>query len=266
MKNDDWTYEDISLLGSIYGAMFNRHICVILGRTKNAVWHKAKRLNLTSPKPVATWKYCKDCGKKLSRSAICFDKVKRCFKCAMKRHSGENHHNWQGGVSEFRSIVHVYLYNGWIKEILKRDNYTCQMCKKRGGDMEVHHNDKMYHEIRDEVLSQFPELSLDSHENKVFLAKKILKAHKNVSGVTLCVKCHSKIHNRKPSELLEYPKSHAHHNVSGNGKRDGMKSGMDWTISSQASLEGVEGPTTNANGPDRTMKRHECPARESVMI
>ena len=41
-----------------------------------------------------------------------------------------------------------------------------------------------------------------------------------------------------------------------------LKSLMDWVISSQATEESVEGSTTNAYGPDRAMKRHECAPRK----
>jgi len=58
-------------------------------------------------------------------------------------------------------------YNEWRKEILKRDNYTCQECNKYGGhDLEVHH-----------IVP--------------FAINKNLRLE-STNGITLCKKCHSK--------------------------------------------------------------------------
>lgn len=55
-----------------------------------------------------------------------------------------------------------------IKEIYKRDNYTCQTCGKKGGLLNCHH-----------ILpwSGNPELAFD-----------------NENLITLCVPCHSRVH------------------------------------------------------------------------
>src|ERR1700694_1824329 len=54
--------------------------------------------------------------------------------------------------------------------------------------------------------------------------------------------------------------SRLNHNVTGNGERDGLKIKTDWTISSQATWEQVEGSTTRVWSPERTVKPHECAA------
>lgn len=56
----------------------------------------------------------------------------------------------------------------------------------------------------------------------------------------------------KPCELLEYPESHRRYNVIRKDERDMLEKSMDWAISSQAALEGVEGSTTRSSSPDRT--------------
>jgi hypothetical protein len=67
---------------------------------------------------------------------------------------------------------------------------------------------------------------------------------------------------RKGSELLGTPESLNRYNVAGNGEREGVKSVEDWAISSQAAQEWVEGSTTRAWSPDRTVKPHECSPRK----
>lgn len=59
----------------------------------------------------------------------------------------------------------------WREEVFKRDNYTCQDCKKRGGALEAHH---IY------TWASTPELRTNIH-----------------NGITLCKKCHNKTKNKE---------------------------------------------------------------------
>ena len=48
--------------------------------------------------------------------------------------------NWQGGITPIhQQIRHGVEYRDWRKSVLKRDNYTCQKCKKRGGQLHADH-------------------------------------------------------------------------------------------------------------------------------
>lgn len=81
--------------------------------------------------------------------------------------------NWKGGISPEESRIRMSLeYNEWRKDILLRDNYTCQDCKIRGGILEVHH-------IKSFV--NFQQLRLEIS-----------------NGITLCKKCHNKIPKGRP--------------------------------------------------------------------
>ena len=62
-------------------------------------------------------------------------------------------------------------YKEWIRKVFKRDNYTCQCCKKRGGKLNAHHlyNFSEYENLRYEISN----------------------------GITLCERCH----------LINYPNS-----------------------------------------------------------
>jgi hypothetical protein len=67
--------------------------------------------------------------------------------------------------------------------ILERDKFTCQLCGKKGGKLQVHH---LY------LVSEYPDIALEDD-----------------NGITLCVKCHWQIHRqfgtagRKQGELRE---------------------------------------------------------------
>lgn len=55
--------------------------------------------------------------------------------------AGENNVNWKGGVSS-ESRKQRKLFQWVQKEVLKRDDYTCQLCNERGGILHVDHIQK----------------------------------------------------------------------------------------------------------------------------
>jgi len=80
---------------------------------------------------------------------------------------GENSPNWKGGVTPTNNAIrHSFLYKIWRDAVFKRDDYTCQICAKRGGIMQADH-----------ILpfSKFPSERFNIQ-----------------NGRTLCVECHKK--------------------------------------------------------------------------
>ena len=59
-------------------------------------------------------------------------------------------------------------YCDWREDVYERDDYTCQKCGQKGGELNAHHI-KSY--------SDYPDLRLDKD-----------------NGITLCVKCHKNKH------------------------------------------------------------------------
>ena len=95
-----------------------------------------------------------------------------CNSCANKLfNSGENHPRWNFNKSyEERLMNRRYPeYTTFVKSVLARDNYTCQYCGKRGGNLEVHHLDG-YDWCKD-------------------------KRTVITNGITLCDCCHSLFHS-----------------------------------------------------------------------
>ena len=52
----------------------------------------------------------------------------------------QNHWNWKGGITnQNRRLRNTALFREWRKLVFERDDYICQRCMKRGGNLEPHH-------------------------------------------------------------------------------------------------------------------------------
>lgn len=86
--------------------------------------------------------------------------------------SGKNHWNWKGGVTpENQRQRSSAQARAWRKAIFERDEYTCQVRGKRGGNLNAHHI---------KPWAKYETLRFDI-----------------TNGITLCEECHKKIHKRK---------------------------------------------------------------------
>jgi len=62
------------------------------------------------------------------------------FKKGEKRVTGENNHNWKGGVTPLRKRVREsFEYRQWRSDVFTRDDFTCQKCNRRGCRLHAHH-------------------------------------------------------------------------------------------------------------------------------
>lgn len=62
-----------------------------------------------------------------------------------------------------------YYYLRWAEEIKQRDRFTCQICKRRGGELNAHHMN---------AWNVFPKERYDLR-----------------NGITLCRNCHNQFHD-----------------------------------------------------------------------
>ena len=93
--------------------------------------------------------------------------------------TGENHWLWKGGLSSLRKLLmQTYIYKQWRASVFKRDDYTCQICKQRGGTLHADHI-KSYASIIEEYKI-----------TTVEEAKKCLDLWDISNGRTLCIGCH----------------------------------------------------------------------------
>ena len=98
---------------------------------------------------------------------------------------GDKHYNWKGGISSLQIATRTSAHNiNWIKRVLERDNYECQLCKSVK-KLEVHHKVGLAKIVKDNMIK-----TLDD-------ARDCKELWNIDNGIVLCKKCHYKIHNRK---------------------------------------------------------------------
>lgn len=81
---------------------------------------------------------------------------------------GRHKFSWEKADKDYR---HTKKYQEWRKAVFERDSYTCQHCGQVGGDLNAHH------------IKAFKKF------------KKLRYVIEN--GLTLCEKCHKKVHRTK---------------------------------------------------------------------
>lgn len=97
------------------------------------------------------WWVCKECNYKWETRIADRNKGDGCRKCCIKNMTGENNHNWKGGVT----LLHIFLRDKismWKKESLKFCNYKCIITGKKFDD--IHHLysfEKILHEAIDNL-------------------------------------------------------------------------------------------------------------------
>jgi 5-methylcytosine-specific restriction endonuclease McrA len=114
----------------------------------------------------------------------------RCPYCLYESKKGENNINWNPNKTDEERIITREVARNfpenkqWRKQVFERDNYTCQICDKRGGLLVPHH---LYN------YAQYPELRYDIN-----------------NGVTLHKEEHDLFHkiygkkNNTPDQFFEF--------------------------------------------------------------
>lgn len=100
--------------------------------------------------------------------------------------SNLNHWNWKDGISPLNNrIRNCFQYRQWRSDVFTRDNFTCQICGRKGhGDLNAHH------------IKNFSTI-LQEYEITTF--KETLKCEElwNINnGITYCKECHQKTYGR----------------------------------------------------------------------
>jgi hypothetical protein len=64
---------------------------------------------------------------------------RRVSKTLMGKYVGEKSGNWKGGITPINKMQRIKFRDTMQKQVLERDNYTCQMCGVRGASLQVDH-------------------------------------------------------------------------------------------------------------------------------
>lgn len=149
-----------------------------MGKTLNA-GEKYNKLTILKPSNKSGYSVCAcECGnvKDVQNYEITSGGTKSCG-CLKVEHmrsigynpKGEEHWNWQGGITEERnSVMSQNKYKDWRISVFERDDYTCQKCHSVGRSLHAHH---VYN------YADYPDLRLDVQ-----------------NGITLCEECHREFH------------------------------------------------------------------------
>ena len=120
---------------------------------------------------------CDYCGKEIMLIPYYIENYKHhfCNKDCHKKwqleygEKGENHPNYRNNKTqeEREKGRKIEGYSRWIKEVYKRDNYTCQITNKRGGNLEAHHLNN-YAEYKGERINIDNGITLSKEIHKLF--------------------------------------------------------------------------------------------------
>ena len=101
-----------------------------------------------------------------------------------------DHWNWQGGITPVReSIRKTFEYKQWVQAVFERDNFTCQHCKRRGGDLEADHYPKAFAQLLDTY-------NIENIQD----ARSCKELWSLDNGRTLCMECHLKTYKGIPKK------------------------------------------------------------------
>ena len=108
-----------------------------------------------------------------------------------ERMKGERNPAWLGGITSLNfRIRNSVKYLNWRQSIFLRDNFTCQECGQRGGEIHAHHI-KPFIILLKEAIKYLPllnEYDAAMLYNPLWLLD---------NGIVLCENCHRKTFNKK---------------------------------------------------------------------
>ena len=106
--------------------------------------------------------------------------------------SGENHHNWKGGVAKLAENIRKSLeYKQWRLNIFQKNNWVCQECGKRGNYLNAHHYPK-----------EFNQILANNNIKTMIEALQCIELWDIDNGVTLCRSCHNLTKPGKPKTKI----------------------------------------------------------------
>ncbi len=112
------------------------------------------------------WKHTNEAKRKIGQASKGHKVTEKIKQIISIKNSGENNGAWKGGVSfENHKARRCSKYKKWRRDILKRDNYTCQKCGAKDKPLEADHIKPFatYLELRF-ILDNGRTLCIDCHK------------------------------------------------------------------------------------------------------
>ena len=150
-----------------------------------------------------------------------------CRMC--RQYSGENHWNWKGGISSLQEHLRLHI-SSWKRDSLIKYNYTCVITNIKSVDIIIHHVNKNFKDILEEVLTtlNFPiyqEINQYTDDELKSIEDLCLKLHYLYGlGVCICEEEHKLFHsmygygNNTPEQFEEFKQLR----LLGNQKKDSL--------------------------------------------
>ncbi len=123
-----------------------------------------------------------------------------------KRRFGSKSHKYIDGRTKLHILIReLNEYKIWRKSIFERDNYICQECFNKGGNLEAHHYKIPFRQILKNFLNYYNQFSpMEDKETLIRLTFTWQDFWDINNGKTYCKKCHGKIDKyRAKSKLLD---------------------------------------------------------------
>ena len=109
------------------------------------------------------------------------------------RRFGKDNPNWKGGITQLQVGIRTsFLYRQWRSDIFTRDDFTCQKCNRRGGNLHAHH------------IKPFALIFELNDITTLKQAKECSELWDINNGITYCQGCHSDIERAKQSKKESY--------------------------------------------------------------
>lgn len=101
-------------------------------------WYSKKGIYPKQLRVVKKPFFCIDCNKEFNHYAR---STKRCSSCwfLYKKNHREEHYNWKGGITPINKLERYKFIYTLRDLIFQKDNYTCRICKNRGGNLHINH-------------------------------------------------------------------------------------------------------------------------------
>jgi len=162
--------------------LYDQEIANILGCERSNITIRLKKLGITN-----------------RRSKIEDIKLRnRISESLIGRYCGENNPNYKGYNDE-KQIARG-IFKTFSKRLIRNADYTCEFCKRRGGNMECHHIKPF-----NIIFTEFINNRYDGNINTIYSQLMQYDDFINETNmVVLCEQCHYDVHYSDNPELSPY--------------------------------------------------------------